>query len=94
MTTELPRRFYLQRIVDETGVSGVGIVAHGVVFPDGLVALRWASAFPTSVVFHERGIESVEAVHGHNGNTRIVWVDEDRDPDDPRTGWEADSDLR
>jgi hypothetical protein len=24
-------------------------------------------------VFHERGMESVEAIHGHNGATRIVF---------------------
>jgi hypothetical protein len=37
--------------------------------------LRWLSAWPTSVVFHDRGIEAVEAVHGHGGATRIVWQD-------------------
>lgn len=26
------RKFILQRIEDETGISGIGIVAHGVVF--------------------------------------------------------------
>lgn len=71
----MPRAFVLQRDVDETGVSGTGIVAGGVLFPDGVVALRWYSEWPTSVVFHDRGIEAVEAVHGHNGKTRIVWDD-------------------
>jgi len=66
----------LQRDIDETGVSGTGIVAEGVEFSDGTVALRWTSAWPTSVVFHERGMDSVVAVHGHGGKTRIVWVDD------------------
>lgn len=48
----------------------------GVEFPDGVVVLRWKMAFPTSVVFHDRGIESVEHVHGHGGKTEIVWLDE------------------
>ena len=56
------------------GVSGTGVVAEGVQFSDGTVALRWTSAWPTSVVFHDRGMESVRAVHGHDGRTRIVWV--------------------
>lgn len=67
------RLFVLQRDIDETGVSGTGIVAEGVAFSDGTVALRWTSAWPTSVVFHERGVESVEAIHGHGGKTRVVW---------------------
>lgn len=70
-----PKRFFLQRDVDTTGVSGTGIVAEGCEFSDGTVALRWCGRRPTSTVFHEKGIESVEAIHGHNGSTRIEWVD-------------------
>lgn len=69
------RRFVLQRDVDVSGVSGTGVVAEGVAFSSGVVALTWLSDWPTSVVFHDRGIESVEAVHGHGGATRIVWLD-------------------
>lgn len=73
------RRFNLQRDEDETGVSGTGVVAEGVWWPDGDVAvLRWTSAWPTSVVFHDRGLDSVEAIHGHGGKTRIVWIDPER----------------
>lgn len=70
-----PRAFVLERLEDVGGVSGTGTVAEGVEFSDGTVALRWTSEWPTSVVFHDRGIESVRAVHGHDGRTRIVWVD-------------------
>lgn len=69
------RRFVLQRNEDATGVSGTGIVAEGVEFSNGVVALQWTSEWPTSVVFHNRGMESVEAIHGHNGMTEIVWLD-------------------
>ena len=69
------RPFELHRDIDETGVSGTGVIAEGIEFADGSVALRWLSDWPTSVVFHDRGIRSVEAVHGHGGKTRIVfWV--------------------
>jgi len=67
--------FHLVRDEDETGISGTGVVAEGVVFSDGVVALRWTpSKNPTSVVFHENGLGSVQAIHGHGGKTRIVML--------------------
>lgn len=69
------RRFVLQRDEDVSGVSGTGAVADGVEFSSGVVALTWGGGWPTSVVFHERGIESVLHVHGHGGSTRLVWLD-------------------
>ncbi len=71
-----PRAFVLQRNHDVSGVSGTGVVAEGVEFSDGTVALRWTSAWPTSVVFHDRGMESVRVIHGHSGATEIVYLDE------------------
>lgn len=68
-----PRSFWLVRDEDVSGVSGTGIVATGVEFPDGVVALRWKGDWPTSVVFHERGIASVIEIHGHKGRTHIEW---------------------
>lgn len=76
MAISWPRSFILLRGEDVRGVSGIGVVAWGVEFPDGVVALRWASDWPTSVVFHDKGIEAVKAVHGHDGRTQIVWHDE------------------
>lgn len=77
------RRFVLRRDHDHTGVSGTGVVAEGIEFSDGVVALRWlvppdqpGHGFPTSVVFHDNGIGSVEKIHGHNGATQIVFMDD------------------
>lgn len=70
-----PKAFVLQRDTDVTGISGTGVVAQGVEFDDGTVALRWMGKWPTSVVFHEKGIDSVLHVHGHDGSTRIVWAE-------------------
>lgn len=67
------RAFQLVRDVDETGVSGTGVVAEGVEFSSGVVALTWLSEWPTSVVFHDRGMDSVVAIHGHGGKTRVVF---------------------
>lgn len=80
------RRFQLHRTTDISGVSGTGIVADGVVFPSGTVALCWRGEWPTSVVFHDRGIESVQHIHGHGGATRIVWLDMVGGPPAPAMG--------
>jgi len=72
---QFPQAFQLHRNEDLTGVSGTGVVAEGVLFSDGSVCLRWTSAFPTSVVFHDKGLKSVEAVHLHHGATKLVWAD-------------------
>lgn len=69
------RRFVLYRELDISGVSGTGIVAEGVVFSDGSVALRWTTNGVHSTVIHE-SIQTVLAVHGHNGSTVIQWIDE------------------
>lgn len=68
------RRFHLQRDVDVTGVSGTGVVAEGVQFTDGTAALRWRSDHTSTAVYSS--IADVETIHGHNGATRVVWVDE------------------
>ncbi|WP_199701484.1 hypothetical protein, partial [Jiangella rhizosphaerae] len=74
----LPRRFALVRHVDYTGVSGVGVVAYGVVFADGHVALRWASAHPATSLWSS--LDDLVAVHGHGEATSIEWLDPATDP--------------
>lgn len=69
------RMFHLRRDVDATGVSGTGIVAEGVLFSNGWVAMTWLGKV-TSVVFYPR-IEDVEFVHGHGGQTQIIWTGQD-----------------
>ncbi|MGH9249002.1 MAG: hypothetical protein ACRD0W_05740 [Acidimicrobiales bacterium] len=72
-----PRRFVLDRIEDETGLSGTGVVAWGIAFPDGEVVTRWcsdASGVHQTCVWHS--IEHVQRVHGHNGATKVRWLDE------------------
>jgi hypothetical protein len=67
------RRFHLQRHVDSTGTSGVGRVAEGIQFSSGWVALTWMSAYTTVAVY--ANIEVVQHLHGHGGNTKVVWED-------------------
>ena len=67
------RRFELHRDTDVSGISGTGVVAEGVEFSDGTVAIRWRSLTASTVLWSS--IEDVERIHGHGGATRIVWVD-------------------
>lgn len=69
------RPFELHRIEDVSGSSGTGVIADGVVFPDGRCAYRWrvGVAKVATTVTADR-IEDVEALHGHEGRTRIVWT--------------------
>lgn len=64
--------FWLQRNIDVSGTSGTGLVAEGVVFSNGWCALHWLSPI-TSVAYYQ-SINELEAIHGHNGATEIVWV--------------------
>jgi hypothetical protein len=65
------RLFVLDRKVDATGTSGVGIVAEGVKFSNGKVALHWLSHFGAVNVYDS--MEVCEQLHGHGGNTKVVW---------------------
>lgn len=67
----MSRLFQLQRDVDVSGVSGTGIVADGVEFPDGACVIRWRGERQSIVVWPS--IDDVEAIHGHGGATQIVW---------------------
>lgn len=67
------RRFELHRDEDKTGISGIGIVAEGVVFQDGSAVLRWRSQYKSTAVYNS--MDDVKAIHGHEGQTRIVWID-------------------
>ena len=67
----MSKLFWLQRIKDETGLSGTGIVCEGIQFSDGRCVMRWIGKID-SIVHHKR-IEDVQEIHGHNGSTKIIW---------------------
>lgn len=66
------RLFKLVRNEDETGVSGTGEVAGGIVWPDGKVAMRWFTD-TASTAFYD-SIECVEEIHGHGGKTQVEFL--------------------
>lgn len=69
----LPARFRLVRREDRSGVSGVGIVAHGVWLPNGMVGLGWNSRTPSLSTFTH--VDDLVEVHGHDGATLVDWID-------------------
>lgn len=68
------RRFVLKRNEDETGISGVGYVAEGIVFKDGTCAIKWLTE-TSSLNIYKSYIEMIQ-IHGHGGRTIIEWIDE------------------
>lgn len=72
-----PRRFILFRDVDETGISGTGVVAQGVQFrKTGACFMEWVTPNTAPTWGYYRSIFDVKNVHGHNGKTRILWPDD------------------
>ena len=64
--------FILKRFEDETGISGIGIIAEGIIWSDGTVAYRWLSDIATTVIADN--IEIVKTLHGHDGKTKLYVV--------------------
>ncbi len=69
------RRFVLQRDKDDTGTSGVGVVAEGVEFSNGQVSIHWLSQLESVNVYANAKV--LTSLHGHGGNTRIEWLDKE-----------------
>jgi hypothetical protein len=68
------KRFHLFRHKDCSGISGVGVVAEGVEFSDGKVAMKWIGRISAVTIFES--IEDVERIHGHAGSTEVVWIED------------------
>ena len=68
------RRFELHRDEDVSGVSGTGVVAEGLELTDGIVVMRWLGDKPSTVII-DGGMKAVEEVHGHEGKSRVVFID-------------------
>ncbi|GIG56902.1 hypothetical protein Lfu02_12740 [Longispora fulva] len=73
---EPPRRFALRRWRDDTGVSGLGIVAYGVAWTDDKVVLRWlGTTTGVAQVCVFDSLDDLMRIHGHGGRSEVVWVD-------------------
>lgn len=70
------RAFWMIRDDDETGISGTGIVAEGIEYSDGKVAIRWQTHGDShhSTVLWDN-LEDARAIHGHSGKTWFQFAD-------------------
>lgn len=70
----LQRRFQLHRDTDSSGVSGTGVIAEGVQFSNNECAILWLTKRSSIGIY--TNISDIQHIHGHGGNTRIVWIDD------------------
>jgi hypothetical protein len=71
---EMIRRFVLVRYSDASGLSGTGFVAYGACFWDGSAVLHWDSSYTSWATYSS--MDTVQSLHGHNGLTKVEWIDE------------------
>ena len=64
------RRFILLRVEDVSGSSGTGVVARGIVAPNGMVVVCFADTIKIIP-----SVEKMMEIHGHEGRTRFHWQD-------------------
>lgn len=69
------KRFHFKRNEDETGNSGTGIVAEGVLLTTDKVVVNWLTRWPTISIYDS--LEDAIYLHGHDGKTELVWIDRD-----------------
>ena len=67
------KTFDFIRDVDHSGISGTGRVAQGIAFDDGVCAMHWLTDYRSTAIYPD--IDTLVAIHGHNGDSRIEWHD-------------------
>ena len=68
------RVFCLERREDESGVSGTGVVALGVVLPSGRAVIEWTTEL-SSVALYD-SLDMLDRIHSHGGRTVVRFLDE------------------
>ena len=75
------RKFYLYRRTDVSGVSGTGVVAHGVQhLGNGKVVIFWATGDKPNSITVWDSLAAAKEIHGHNGGTEFIWNDDNSHP--------------
>ena len=69
------KRFYMYRKTDESGVSGTGMVVEGVLLSNTKCIASWRTVHKSVAVYDS--LAEMEAIHGHDGSTVMIWVDEE-----------------
>lgn len=80
MSNTFPRRFYLERNIDQTGVSGTGKVLHGVILPSGRVMSEWRAPLASLGIYQSLAEFRKIHVESHPNCGKVVVYDR-------RTNW-------
>jgi hypothetical protein len=64
------KRFYLLRHEDLHGHAGLGVVAEGIIFDNGMGSFMWLSKYITVTTF--MNIVDIECLHSHEGRTEVI----------------------
>lgn len=71
------RTFTLERVFDESGVSGTGVVLEGVIFADGVTVIRWlpgkAGAQSTAIYGSYADFEKIHITSHPRNQTSVVF---------------------
>lgn len=70
------RRFYLNRIKDETGISRTGRVLEGALCPDGKVVTQWRPPHSTMGIYNSMKEFRIIHVDCHPSCNEVVWIDD------------------
>lgn len=75
--TREPKIYKLVRHEDVSGVSGTGLVAWATEYPNGWTTVSWVikPECPSVVIY--TSLNDAISIHGHNGATEFVLVDDD-----------------
>ncbi len=64
------KTFIFERKEDETGISGTGIVAEGVVFDNGKTVVSWLTKYPTISIYEN--ISDALFLHGQPAKQNLL----------------------
>jgi hypothetical protein len=70
-----PRRFYLERLKDETGISRTGRVLEGILWQNGEVTVQWRPPHSTMGFYHSMDEFDLIHVSCHPSCNVVRWVD-------------------
>lgn len=71
-TVPVAKLFQLVRTADVSGVSGTGVVALGVQYPNGKCTTSWLGELSSIGVYDS--IEQLIGIHGHEGRTTVRFI--------------------
>lgn len=58
-------------------MSGTGVIAYGVILPSGKVVMEWVTKYGSIAIYEN--IDEIQFLHAKEGNTKLVFIDEEGD---------------